>query len=168
MGCIGGRIGTTFTPYYYLNGGSQTTWGSSSTFSASDTVGFSMDFDNHEFKIYKTSDGSVVLTIDTSSITNSNGGAGTYPWYLPAVVTKLEVKQKQFTGTLDRITLQLVAEFLVGSKQSQKQITESAITPLTDATHVLVDLRQRLIQETVTVTVHTGTQSINVGFSQTL
>ena len=84
-GVLGGRIGTTFTPYYYLNGGSQTTWGSSSTFSASDTVGFSMDFDNHEFKIYKTSDGSVVLTIDTSSITNSNGGAGNLTlWYLPA------------------------------------------------------------------------------------
>ena len=81
-GVLGGRIGTTFTPYYYLNGGSQTTWGSSSTFSASDTVGFSMDFDNHEFKIYKTSDGSVVLTIDTSSITNSNGGAGIDSWYL--------------------------------------------------------------------------------------
>ena len=136
-GVLSGRLQTASTPYYYVSGGSQTTFGSTSSVANGDVVGFSMDFDNHEFKIYDTSDASVIVTIDTSSVTNTNGGAGDWPWYLPAGGNETGSQTKTIHWNFGQDNFSISGGIPSGFKAiAEANRAEPALSPLTDATHV--------------------------------
>ena len=166
-GALSGRIQNASTPYYFLNGGSQTVFGSTSSFSSTDTVGFSMDFDNHQFKIYKTTDGSVVVTIDTSSVTSKydqhGTGVGTYPWYLPAGGCESGTGTRTIHWNFGQNSFEISGGIPSGFKSiSEANNPESTISPLTSATLVASG---GFKAKTYTGNGGTpGTQSINVGF----
>ena len=137
-GMLGGRIRAGAQPYVYINGGTQNLFGTTSTFSSTDTVGFSMDFDNHEFKIYTTSDGNAVYTLDTSSVTNtySGYGGGNWPWYLPAGGNETGSQTKTIHWNFGQDNFAISGGIPSGFKAiSEANKGEPAVSPLTDANH---------------------------------
>ena len=143
--------------------GSSTNFGDSSTFNSTDIVGFSMDFDNNEFKVYKTSDGSVVTTIDTSLQTGTNGGVGNFPWWLPAGGNETGASTtKTIHWNFGQDNFAISGGIPSGFKAiSEANKAESAISPVSSATHAGGGFKAK------TYTGNggsPGTQSVNVGF----
>ena len=158
-GALGGRIISGASPYYYVSGGSQTTFGTSSTFSTTDTVGFSVDFDNDEFKVYTTGDGVAVLTIDISSITDD------WPWLLPAGGGETGSQTKTIHWNFGQDDFAISGGIPSGFKAiSEANKGEPTITPLSDATHVEGAFKAL----TYTGSGDGNTNSVNVGFQPDL
>jgi hypothetical protein len=136
-GFLSGRIISGAQSYYYISGGSQTYFGDSSSFTATDTVGFSMDFDNHEFKVYDTTDASVLLTIDTSSITNVNDGDGQWPWSLVAGGNETGGGNKVIHWNFGQDDFRISGGIPSGfSTIKESNRDEPTLSPLTSVSHV--------------------------------